>query len=292
MSGIIASAVQGGLSIANSAINNQNQNNINLFNAQQNRQNMMMQNAYSASAEADARAYNSPLEQMKRLTSAGINAFTAQDMISSNEGSAANVAAAPPSNAVASQVNLDFSALADSLMKIDEMHFTNSQNRQAARETLEQLLTNIDNQVKMQGIEIEERKRAQAEQIRSDLERQNIQNDWQTEEYKKDRELQREQLYTNNKFNYANAMMSNKTQRDIVDKQISFNKWNATEQRRWQSSENKENRFLQNLTTEESNGLDLGLIKFIYQKRKSGGNFYRGSMEEYFQRIKDFYNIE
>ncbi len=274
MAGIIGAAIGAGASILGNVINANNQNQINKYNADVNRQNMIMQNAYSASAEADARAYNSPLEQMKRLTSAGVNAFTAQDMLTSNQGNTANVATPSASNAVASPVNLDFSALADALMKIDEMHFTNGQNRQAAREAMDQLLTNINNQVKMQGVEIAERQRAQERQIEADVERQATQNDWQTEEYKKDRELQREQLYTNNLFSYANTLNSLKTQRDIAKSNIGFQRWNAEEQRKfqsywneaqfdfqaeenekqrqWQSDENAENRFLQNWTSESS----------------------------------------
>lgn len=240
--GILGGLIQSGASVASSIINNDRQNEINAFNARVNRENMIMQNAYSASAEADARAYNSPAEQMKRLTSAGINAFTAQDMVTSNQGNAASVASAPPSNAVASQTSLDFSALADALMKVDEMHFTDSQNRQAARESMSQLMENINNQLKMQGIEIQARKEEQERTIQADIERQSAQNDWQSAEYKRDRELEREKLYTNNIFSYANALNAQRTQRDIADKQIGFSKWNAEEQRRWQHQENESER--------------------------------------------------
>ena len=285
MKGIFGSLIQGGMSVANSVINNANQERINEYNAVTNRENMLMQNAYNASAEADARAYNSPAEQMKRLTSAGINAFTAQDMVTSNQGNAANVAGASPSNAVSSQTSLDFSALADALLKVDEMHFTNSQNRQAARESMDQLMENINNQLKMQGIEIEERKRAQERTIQADLERQSLQNDWQSEEYKRDRELEREKLYTNNIFSYVNALNAQRTQRDIADKQIGFNKWNAEEQRRWQHQENESERAIKrdaNSYGEISVGFGKSYIKCRLPSVKSALQDYR-----YF---KDFFN--
>ncbi len=272
--GLLAANVATAANMVSNLANIDNQFKINKYNNDVNRQNMIYQNAVAAANETESRIYNSPIEQLRRLTSAGVNAFTARDMLDSGNGSSSGSAGAAASNAVASPVTFDLSAMVDAMSRLDEMHFTNDQNRQAAREAMDQLMTNIRSQIDLQGNTIAEAQRAQKAQFDWQDSANVSQNKFAHSENELNREQQKVIADNNNKFAYATAVLSDRAQRDINDANIGFQRWNAEEQRQFQSywneaqsdfqaeenekqrqfqsDENAENRFLQNWTSEST----------------------------------------
>ena len=289
LNGLIAANLQTSANMLNAALDRENQNEINRYNNDVNRQNMLYQNAVASANETEARIYNSPVEQLRRLTAAGVNAFTATDMLSSGEGSSAGSASASPSSAVASPVNMDLSALVDAMSRLDEMHFTNDQNRKAARETMDQLMVNLQNQVEMQGRTIEESKRAQKAQFADN----DTQRAWQASQnaYQRGHDLITQDAQ--NRFTASeNATQrkwqssENATQRSWQNEESEKQQvWQSSEnatQRKWQSYENEENRWLQNWTGESGVGFDLGLLKLMWKSKDILDDRYKGSRKSYY----------
>ncbi len=298
LNGLIAANFQTSANMLNEALNRENQNEINRYNNDVNRQNMLYQNAVASANETEARIYNSPVEQLRRLTAAGVNAFTATDMLSSGEGSSAGSASASPSSAVASPVNMDFSALVDAMSRLDEMHFTNDQNRKAARETMDQLMLNLQNQVEMQGRTIEESKRAQKAQFADN----GTQRAWQASQ---------------NAYQRGHDLI-------IQDAQNRFTASESATQRKWQSEENSiqrgqeveffnkdaenkrmqfniesfhkyEDRALQNRLSPRSGFLHIGPLKIGFSGQKGFNEYYDGVQKTdrdtrgFFGKLNDFY---
>lgn len=289
LNGLIASNLQTSANMLSNVINVKNQNEINKYNNDVNRQNMMYQNAVASANETEARIYNSPIEQMRRLTAAGVNAFTAMDMLSSGEGSSAGSASASPSNAVASAVNMDLSSLVDAMSRLDEMHFTNSQNRQAARETMDQLMKNLKAQADMQGETIQEQQRSQRAQFAEN----DTQRAWQGAQnaYQRGHDLimqDSQNRFTSSEsskqrsFQSSESEKQRKWQSDESDKQQAFQSKEAEEQRKWQSSENEENRWLQNWTADTGVGLDFGALKVMWKSKDNLDDRYKGNRKSYY----------
>lgn len=121
--------VSGAVSLANNFINRKTQQQINTANHQHDFDMMREQQSYNLAGLASQREYDSPLEQKKRLMRAGINAFTAENMVSS--GSGISQQALTPQNTPAQfqPFNFDVSAIYDALKTQSEL--SNQRNLQS-----------------------------------------------------------------------------------------------------------------------------------------------------------------
>ena len=288
LNGLIASNLATSANMLSNVANIQNQNRINKYNNDVNRQNMIYQNAVASANETESRIYNSPIEQLRRLTAAGVNAFTAMDMLDGGNGSSAGSAGAASSNAVASPVNMDLSALVDAMSRLDEMHFTDDQNRKNAREAMSQLTENLRAQADMQGKTIEEQQRAQRAQFGENAN----QRDWQSSESAAQRAWQGlENVYQRgheeNMQDWSNIFTArqNELQRGFQasesKKQRAWQGEQFEEQMKFTKEQNEENRFLQNWNADSGWSVDFGPIKVGWKHKDSMDSRYHGNMDSF-----------
>lgn len=108
---LLGSALTAGANAVGAGINVRNQRAINKQNLDFAQRQQTNQIAYQNAAVASQRQYDSPLEQRKRLQQAGVNPFTATDMLQSDVGISSDTPSAMSGNAAYTPVNLDFSSV-------------------------------------------------------------------------------------------------------------------------------------------------------------------------------------
>lgn len=144
-SGLIGSIINTAANVGMGIYNRQQENQNNILNRQHAFQ---MQNFMMSQNRANAMSvmqYNNPYEQRKRLESAGVNPFSAVGMIDAGNGEMPSPANVSPHAGVYTPVNIDFSGIANALLRLDEMKFTkgeNDANRRATEANLWKTLAN------------------------------------------------------------------------------------------------------------------------------------------------------
>lgn len=186
-SGLIGSIINTAANVGMGIYNRQreDQNNIN------NRHHaMQMQNFMTAQNRANAISvmqYNDPKEQRARLESAGVNPFTAIDNLNAGDGQLPTSANVAPAQAQFTPVNIDFSSVADALMKLDEMKFTKGENEKSRMLTERQLWATLANASEIQRNQISAQKEMQMAEMqhqrRSQMVDEVIKQDYQNREH-------------------------------------------------------------------------------------------------------------
>jgi hypothetical protein len=150
--------------------NREQQERINQYNAEQNRLNLQTQMAYNSASQLSQRQYDSPREQLARLSDAGVNAFTAQDMIGADTGIGSGSVSPPVSNAQAYQSNFNLDSLVDAVKEFDKMQFTKTENQKDRKATEDNLLETLDNAIDLEDMKIKNSQVMQSNQFLHDME--------------------------------------------------------------------------------------------------------------------------
>jgi len=230
------SGIAGGfLNIASQAFTNAlNRHRQNAFNQQvwqHDFEVMSHQQSYNMAALASQREYDSPLEQKKRLMQAGINAFTANDMIANDTGIAQHPLNTQNSPIQFRETNFDMSSLFDALNTYAQM----KENRNLTKMQQDHAERLLDKQL------------THSEQL-ADL--NNI----------------RERTLTFDKMIHELNMLQYNRDSDNINREDSqaHDLQMQANQNRWQSTENSLNRDL----TESESGLDRQ-FRLIQQQEQS-----------------------
>lgn len=205
----------------NAVVNFQN----NQRNAEINRRNNLTQLAYNSAQIASNRQYDSPTEQMRRLSDAGVNAFTAQDMIQNNQSQNGSYS---PSAPQLQPFMADFSAITDAISDLQTLQFTKEENRLNREHAIDMLMKSASesattatklaekqNEYTLQQIQEtadEQRKTEQLKHTQS-KEIQSLEHKQQTKENKATRQLEEKkhtETMTQRKFEFNEMLMNQK----------------------------------------------------------------------------------
>ena len=152
MSDLLGSFVEAGASLAQAGINRRTQFTINQSNHEHDFDVMREQQAMNLSGLASQREYGTPLEQKKRLMRAGVNAFTAENMISAGDSPAG--APVTPQNTPAqfSPISFDLSSVYDALKHRQEMKHQRGMQDDAQKHASEMTDKELEHQSFMQDV--------------------------------------------------------------------------------------------------------------------------------------------
>lgn len=152
MSDLIGSIINTSGNLIQAGINRSTQFKINQRNHEHDFDVMREQQAMNLSGLASQREYGSPLEQKKRLMRAGVNAFTAENMISAGDSPAGAPVTAQNTPAQFSPINFDLSSVYDALKHRQEMKHQRGMQDDALKHASEMTDKELEHQSFMQDV--------------------------------------------------------------------------------------------------------------------------------------------
>lgn len=152
MGNLVGSIIESGSQLLQAGMNRRTQFAINQQNHEHDFDVMREQQAMNLSGLASQREYGSPLEQKRRLMRAGVNAFTAQNMISAGDSPAG--APVTPQNTPAqfSPINFSLSSVYDALKHRQEMKHQRGMQDDAQKHASEMTDKELEHQSFMQDV--------------------------------------------------------------------------------------------------------------------------------------------
>lgn len=230
-----ASLASTGANAVTNAKNRRAQFEINKYNAEQNRLNLQTQMAYNSASTASQRQYDSPREQLARLTEAGVNAFTAQDMLGSDTGIGTNGISPSASNAQAYMSNFSLSDIVQSLNLLSSNLFSKDANDKQIQATKDNLTETLNNATDLEKMRINQAQLSQVMQMLHDVDMLEKQQTWQTEERKDSQTFQKD--FQDAKYNLEQKLLktTHENSLKILEKQNEFTKDENTKRREHES---------------------------------------------------------
>jgi hypothetical protein len=180
--------------------------------------------AYNSASALSQRAYDSPLEQKRRLSEAGVNSFTADSMLSSDTGIGAGSISPSSSNAQAYQSNFSLSDIVQSLDLLSSNVFTRDNNDKSIQATKDNLKDTLNNAIDLEDMRINQAQLSQVMQNLHDLDMLQKQQSFQTEERKASETFQKDFQDARYRLEQELLKTTHENSLKIMEKQNEFTK--------------------------------------------------------------------